>query len=115
MKKLMCSVAASTCLLTLLAGVAFAGTGGTNTGQPGSGDNVHCNMGSLLGITSPGNSTAPANNSSAFNPNAMGPNGQPVGGSRYAGNMLSGNTKAQSQAAMNGGQYDVACLNAQIH
>jgi hypothetical protein len=113
-KQLIVSLTIGACLLLPSAGVVFAGSGGTLTGQPGSGDNNHCGMGGL--VASPGNSTAPANNSSAFNPTATGTNGQPVGGSRYAGNTASENTTGQlhSAAAMNGGQYDVACLNSTL-
>jgi hypothetical protein len=116
-KHLIVSLTIGACLLLPSAGVVFAGPGGTNTGQPGSADGNHCGplppagVGSGL-VTAPGPNTVPATNSSAFNPNATGPNGQPVGGSSYAGSPLSGNlTHAQSAAALNGGQYDVACLN----
>ena len=112
MKKLIESFTIGACLLLPSAGVAFAGPGGTNTGQPGSGANVHCGTSSTSGVTAPGPNMVPAGNASAFNPSATGPKGQPVGGSRYAGNALSGNiTHAQGAAALNGGQYDVACLN----
>ena len=118
-KHLIVSLTIGACLLVPSAGVVFAGPLGTDTGQPGSGSDavlggVHCGTASTGGVLSPGNSTAPANNASAFNGSAtnVGPNGQPVGGSRYAGTPLSSNTKAQGAAALNGGQYDVACVNA---
>jgi hypothetical protein len=114
MKHLVASLTIGACLLLPSAGVAFAGPGGTNTGQPGSADSNHCGMNGL--VAAPGPNMVPSTNSSAFNPNATGPNGQPVGGSRYAGNTLSGNiAHAQGAAALNGGQYDVACLNATTH
>jgi hypothetical protein len=109
-KHLIVSLTIGACLLLPLAGVAFAGPGGTNTGQPGSGDGNSCGHGGL--VAAPGPNMVPAGNASAFNSSATGPNGQPVGGSRYAGTPLSSNTKAQGAAALNGGQYDVACVNA---
>ena len=113
-KHLIVSLTIGACLLLPSSGVVFAGSGGTSTGQPGSGDGNKCGSGGL--VAAPGPNMVPAGNASAFNSSAVGHNGQPVGGSRYAGNMLSGNiANAQSAAALNGGQYDVACLNATIH
>ena len=110
MKHLTTSLIIGACLLLPSAGVVFADPGGTNTGQPGSGAGNHCGMGGL--VAAPGPNMVPAGNASAFNPTATGPNGQPVGGSRYAGNAANPNTiHAQSAAALNGGQYDVACVN----
>jgi hypothetical protein len=111
-KHLIVSLTIGASLLLPSAGVVFAGQGGTNTGQPGSGAGVHCGTATAGFVTAPGPNAVPATNSSAFNPTATGPNGQPVGGSRYAGNTLSGNiAHTNSAAALNGGQYDVACLN----
>jgi hypothetical protein len=112
-KQLIVSLTIGACLLLPSAGVVFAGSGGTLTGQPGSADNNHCGMGGL--VASPGNSTAPANNASAFNPMATaGPNDHPTAGQIYAGSPLSKNTNAVGAAAANGGQYDVACLNSTL-
>ena len=118
MKHLIASVTIGACLL-LSAGAVFAGPNGTSTGQPGSGAGNHCgltNPNNLLLLTAPGPNAVPAGNASAFNgaPGNLGPNGQPLAGLRYAGSPFSSNTEGQEQsmAAVNGGQYDVACLNA---
>jgi len=124
-KHLIASLTIGACLLLPSAGVVFAGPLGTDTGQPGSGSDavlggVHCGTASTGGVLSPGNSTAPANNASAFNGSAtnVGPNGQPVGGNLFASstnNPSSGALSqpgAQSMAAKNGSQYDIACFNS---
>ena len=116
-KHLIVSLTIGACLLVPSAGVVFAGPLGTDTGQPGSGSDavlggVHCGTASTGGISTPGNATAPANNSSAFNGSATGPNGQPVGGNRFASSPNNPSfTNAQSAAAKNGSQYDIACAN----
>ena len=116
-KHLFVSLTIGACLLLPSAGVGFAGPGGTGTGQPGGGAGVHCGTATAGFVSTPGNATAPANNSSAFNGSATGPNGQPVGGNRFASSpnnpsfgMLS-QPGAQSTAAKNGSQYDIACFN----
>jgi hypothetical protein len=110
-KHLIVSLTIGACLLLPSARVVFAGPGGTGTGQPGSGQGNSCGNNGL--VAAPGPNMVPSTNASAFNPNATGPNGQPVGGSTYAGTPNSSNTNGQahSAAAVNGGQYDVACVN----
>jgi len=111
-KHLFVSLTIGACLLLPSAGVVFAGPGGTGTGQPGGGAGVHCGTATAGFVSTPGNATAPANNSSAFNGSATGPNGQPVGGNRFASSPNNPSfTKAQSAAAVNGSQYDIACFN----
>src|SRR5690348_11293557 len=100
MEKLMCSVAASACLLALSAGVAFAGkpapgSVSPTTQQPGSSAGVTCFSGSST-ASAPG---VAAGTQSAFNSTG-------TGGSQYAGNSLSPTgTTAASTAAV--GQYDI--------
>jgi hypothetical protein len=113
-KHLFVSLTIGACLLLASAGVVFAGPGGTDTGQPGSGSGVHCGTVSSggVGVSTPGKATAPANNSSAFNGSATNPNGDPVGGNRFASSPNNPSfMNAQSAAAKNGSQYDIACAN----
>lgn len=112
-KHLFVSLTIGACLLLPSAGVVFAGQGGTGTGQPGSGANVHCGTASTGFVSTPGNATAPANNSSAFNGSATNPNNEPVGGNRFASSPNNPSfMNAQSAAAVNGSQYDIACANS---
>jgi hypothetical protein len=119
MEKLMCSVAASACLLALSAGVAFAGqsNAGTinpTTGQPGTTAGFNC-----------GTSTAPVEPGNAKNAQSVFNEPLPVGtttsggiaGQHYAGNTnpvtlspTASLANAASTAAVS--QYDVACKNA---
>jgi hypothetical protein len=124
MEKLMCSVAASACLLALSAGVAFAtdlhgmpatnalptppATTGTAPGQVGSNSGIANCGGTGLGAgMTPGKSSS--NNGSPFSSTGR-------AGAVYAGNP--GTKSAANHPGPTGNsvaQYDVACAQQQLH
>ena len=118
MKRVLAPLIISSCLLLLSGGIVLAmdphstnpsTVSGTGKGQPGANAGVGCEVTTGLGTT-PGN--AASSPGSPFNEPMINSASGGNAGSHYAGSGANTNTPANSAAVA---EYDVACLQHQLH